>query len=204
MQRLLVQLLAVVIIAILGGLAYLHLNTNTSPVSSSTASSPASLTATSVPTNSLPTATATPEANPPAAPTPQAGTSSPGWGQTIPYIGSYRLTASSNTKLAGTGTLSISPGTISGIPQSEISGILSLPPPNQSNGSFLADFYLTGFAHSGMVRSARINLGSPTGPAVGTFTVKSYANKILVASITFQGEPAITLQFDHYTTNPHA
>jgi hypothetical protein len=188
MQRALIQLLAVVIITILGGLAYLRLNSTTSPVSSATSNSPAPVPTTSGPANTPPTATATAA----------TAATSAGWGQTMLYVGDYRLTASSNASLARTGTLTIALDPSA----TAIRGVLSLPPADQTSGSYLASFYLTNFAHSGMVRSATINLGSYTGPAVGAFVVNSYTNNMLVARVTFQGEPSLTLRFDHYSVNP--
>jgi hypothetical protein len=185
-QRLLIQFLAIILIAVAGAAAYVHINASETFVVSS---SEAAVTATPGVSSALPNATATPTPRPIAISKPGSG-----WGQTTIYLGRYRLTTSSNPKLASTSRLTIA---LRG--SAELSGILSLPPASEASGSYLADFYLTGFTHSGMVRSAMINLGSDTGPAVGAFVVQSFHNNILVATVTFQGEPALTLRFDRYS-----
>ena len=147
MQRLLIQFLAIIVIIGAGGLAYAHINASETVVV---------LAPSVMPTATPPAGGISSAATP--APTPLSGaihTPEPGWGQTTIYLGSYRLTASSNPKVADAGRL-----TIFFRSSTELSGILSLPPASQTDGSFLADLYLTGFTHNGTARSATINLGS--------------------------------------------
>jgi len=188
--RLVIQFLAIVVILVAGALAYVHINAGeTVLILSPTVTN----TATPLAGGAAPAATSTP--TPPPSPTTLAS----GWGQTTIYLGTYRLTASSNAKLAASGRLSIFRRN-----GNELGGILSLPPANQADGSFLADLYLTGFSHRGMVRSATINLGSASGPPVGTVVVQSYTGNALVGIVTLQGEPPLTLRFNHDSTTPQA
>jgi hypothetical protein len=188
MLRLVIQFLAIVVILVAGALAYAHINAGETVV---ILSPNVTSTATPLAAVAAPAATSTP------APPPSSATPASGWGQTTIYLGAYRLTASSNAKLAGSGRL-----TISRSGSNDLGGILSLPPASQADGSFLADLYLTGFSHSGMVRSATINLGSASGPAVGALVVQSYTGKALVAIVTLQGEPPLTLRFAHDSSTP--
>jgi hypothetical protein len=186
--RLVIQFLAIVVILVAGALAYVHVNAGETVV---ILSPNVTITATPPAAGAAPAATST--LTPPSPATPASG-----WGQTTIYLGTYRLTASSNAKLAGSGRLTITRSS-----GNELSGILSLPPASQAEGSFLADLYLTGFSHSGMVRSATINLGSASGPAVGALVVQSYTGNALVAIVTLQGEPPLTLRFAHDSAAPH-
>jgi hypothetical protein len=180
-QRLVIQFLAIIVIVAAGGLAYAHINAGETVVVLAPA----------------PTPTLQPVATPTSTPPATSHTPEPGWGQTTIYLGSYRLVASSNPAVASTGRLTIFRRSSTGL-----GGILSLPPAGQTDGSFLADLYLTGFTHTGLVRSATVNLGSDTGPAVGALAVQSYAGTTLVATVTLQGEPPLTLRFDHDSATP--
>jgi hypothetical protein len=190
MLRLVIQFLAIIVILIAGGLAYVHINAGETVVVSSPN---VTIAATPLAGSAPPAATATPTLLPRSAAGPE-----PGWGQTTIYLGSYHLTASSNTTLAAQSRL-----TISRRSSTELSGVLTLPPANQAGGSFLADLYLTDFRHNGMVRRATINLGSAGGPPVGSVVVRSFTGTTLVVVITLQGEPPLTLGFTHNGATPH-
>jgi hypothetical protein len=119
-------------------------------------------------------------------------------GSKAQYLGRYHLVSASDQSLAQSGELTIfMRAHVPHEPKPVLSGILSL---NGTDGTNV--FYLTHFQHQGLKRWARVNLGIYTGPMIGEFVVTSLAGDRLVAQLTQQGQAPIALSFMRFSHNP--
>lgn len=180
MGRYLIQLLALLSVAVVGAGIYWRVGTGHSH------------TATSTPATAL-TSTSSQTAGS------ASGAPIVSWpGSKAQYIGRYHLTAASDQTVAQSGELTIFlRKNVPHEPKPVLSGILNL---NGTDGTNV--FYLTHFLHQGMKRWTRVNLGIYTGPVIGTFVVTSLAGDNLAAEIAQQGQTPMTMKFTRFSHNP--
>lgn len=186
MRRYVLQLAALLLVAIAGTAVYWR-TTITHNASSTTAARPVATAAPGSPGRTT------------AAHAPAAYQVAVSWpGNTAQYLGRYRLTASTDLDLAQTGMLTIFMRTVPHEPRPVLSGILALNGTNQDNV-----LYLTHFEHSGPKLSTSVNLGIYTGPVLGRFVVTAHDSHAMSASLLATGQAPLQFTFQHFSRNPH-
>lgn len=198
MRHYLVQLVALLLVATVGGLAYWRLgNSHSAITSGKPAPNPIHVSQVAA-LSLLPASSANPVSV--KAAVSAAAQAGPGWpGGNAKYLGRYRLTWSSSATLAHGGELTIF--LRKGVPNQPkpiLGGILALYGADGTNV-----LYLTHFEHTGAKLSARVNLGIYTGPVIGSFNVTSIHGNNMIASLSQVDGTVTSLHLTRFTTNPH-